>query len=54
MLLDLYMGTMSLDDKGRWIEPTTMDSHVTVLPEPVPTLPMPTLETPKLNRRYVE
>ncbi|MDR0326949.1 MAG: hypothetical protein LBI05_01495, partial [Planctomycetaceae bacterium] len=55
MLLDLYMGTMSLDEQGRWIEPTTMGTQTSGSPVVVtPTLPMPTLETPKRNRRYVE
>ena len=64
MLLDLYMGTMSLDDRGRWVEPDTMGMTGTTgstaspdtLPPPelAPTLPIPTPETPKLNRRYVE
>ena len=56
MLLDLYMGTMSLDDKGRWIEPSGKSSvSDTAAPQtPVPTLPVKVIETSRLNRRYVE
>ena len=54
MLLDLYMGTMALDEQGRWIEPGTTDSATFLSPELAPVIPVPTLQTPKLNRRYVE
>jgi hypothetical protein len=57
MLLDLYMGTMTLDDKGRWIEPSGKDSkksEITSQPELVPTLAVPIIKTSRLNRRYVE
>lgn len=61
MLLELYMGTMSLDDKGRWIEPNRKDSVSDTATQPslVPTLPVPVIvvpkmETSRLNRRYVE
>ena len=59
MLLDMHMGTMKLDDRGCWIEPDVMESTVpsipTLAPEVVPLpLPVPVLEIPRLNRRYVE
>jgi hypothetical protein len=56
MLLDAAMGTMTLDNQGRWIEPGVIGSIATTIapPELAPTLPVPMLELPKLNRRYVE
>jgi hypothetical protein len=59
MLLDMHMGTMKLDDRGCWIEPDVKESTVpfipTLAPEVVPLpLPVPVLEIPRLNRRYVE
>ena len=60
MLLDLYMGTMTLDEQGRWIEPGVMGSATAFSPEWAPTLPAPPtppmlpLEAPRLSRRYVE
>jgi len=59
MLLDLNMGTMTLDSRGHWIEPgamgTTPEPEIVVAPQaiPMPTL-APKLELPKLNRRYIE
>jgi hypothetical protein len=54
MLLDLYMGTMSLDEQGRWIEPNAMEAFAPNQPQLAPVLPVPVLETPRLNRHYVE
>jgi outer membrane protein TolC len=60
MLLDLYMGTMSLDDQGRWIEPSGTDSSISSIADPasqskpVPILPRRVIETSRLSRRYVE
>jgi hypothetical protein len=54
MLLDLYMGTMALDERGRWTEPNTMRAVTTRTPELAPAIPVPMLQMPRLNRRYVE
>jgi len=59
MLLDFGMGTMALDDRGRWIDPGTMGSATpsmpTLAPEVVPLpIPIPILDAPRPNRRYVE
>jgi hypothetical protein len=60
MLLDYNMGTMTLDEQGRWIEPGVIGSAITAPPEVIPSIPMaipvPILEVPRpgLNRRYVE
>ena len=57
MLLDFGMGTMTLDDRGRWIDSGAMGSAdisiPTLAPETAP-LPFPILEAPRPNRRYVE
>ena len=56
MLLDYGMGTMALDDRGRWIDPGAMGSaavpvHTSeVVPLP---LPLDRIVPPQLNRRYV-
>ena len=56
MLLDLYMGTMSLDDQGRWIEPggKNLEYEPAHQPKLAPTLVVPIIKTSRLNRRYVE
>ena len=56
MLLDMSMGTMKLDHQGRWIEPDVGRSAVAApMPQLAPmVIPVPILETPRLNRRYVE
>jgi len=56
MLLDCYMGTMTLDERGRWVDPGIIGSSphtIRELPLAVP-IPVPIIETPRLNRRYVE
>ena len=53
MLLDQNMGTMELDDQGRWIDPGVIGS-VTTSPEHAPSIPIPFIETSRLNRRYVD
>ena len=57
MLLDMNMGTMALDDLGRWIDPGMTGSVIatpTLAPEvrPLP-LPLEMIGTPQRNRRYV-
>ena len=56
MVLDCYMGTMQLDERGRWIEPDVMSSTAGGMREQAPflSIPVPIIETPRLNRRYVE
>ena len=57
MLLDFGMGTMALDERGRWIDPGAIGSATTLtfVPEVVPLpLPLDRIEIPRLNRRYVE
>jgi hypothetical protein len=59
MLLDFGMGTMALDDRGRWIDPGELRSAVAAMPTPAPEvrplpLPLARIEAPRLNRRYVE
>jgi hypothetical protein len=53
MLLDFGMGTMMLDDHGRWIDPGVMGSESVAAPA-VLSLPLDRIEAPRLNRRYVE
>ena len=65
MHLDFGMGTMTLDNQGRWIDPgavgstavgsTTAVTAPTLAPEvrPLP-VPLERIEAPRLNRRYVE
>jgi len=55
MLLDLNMGTMQLDSRGHWIDPGVIESETAAptLPKMLP-LPLLNIETPKLNRRYIE
>ena len=55
MLLDLNMGTMKLNNRGHWIDPEVIGTTTTATPSSPPKLlPLPLLELPKLNRRYVE
>ena len=55
MLLDQNMGTMTLDNRGHWIDPGVIGSSTAVaFPKLAPVVPVPTLEIPQLNRRYVE
>ena len=59
MLLDMYMGTMELDERGRWIDPGVIGSEAAVFQRHAPVLipvpiPVPMIETPRVNRRYVE
>jgi len=59
MLLDYSMGTMALDDRGRWIDPGTIgvvgEAAPTLAPDAVPLpIPIPVLETPRPSRRYME
>jgi hypothetical protein len=62
MLLDYGMGTMTLDNQGRWIDPGVIGSANPVnnvaqtgINEIKPLqIPIPVLETARLNRRYVE
>jgi hypothetical protein len=54
MLLDFAMGTMTLDERGHWIDSGTLGSANGVSPQLAPQIPMPILEPPRLNRRYVE
>ena len=61
MLLDFGMGTMQLDDRGRWIDPGTIGSIAAPAPTPTHTpsvvplpLPLDRIEAPRPNRRYVE
>ena len=55
MLLDQNMGTMTLDERGHWIEPGVIGSDVDITPPGLaPQIPIPILATPRLNRRYVE
>ena len=57
MLLDFGMGTMALDERGRWVDSGAMESTVATAPAPeVRPLPLPLerIEAPRLNRRYVE
>ena len=56
MLLDQNMGTMKLDDQGRWIDPGEVGSASASSPssELAPTIPVPFIETSRLNRRYVD
>ena len=54
MLLDLNMGTMKLDNRGHWVDPGVIGSTAVAPTELAPAIPVPILETPKLNRRYVE
>ena len=65
MLLDYGMGTMKLDDRGRWIDPGGIDPggmgsaapSIPMLAPAVPLqipIPIPMLDAPRLNRRYVE
>lgn len=53
MLLDLNMGTMKLDNRGLWIDPGAMGSAIAPTLAPA-VLPSDRIETPRLNRRYVE
>ena len=64
MLLDLYMGTMLLDEQGRWIEPNVASPQpfnsprfnspdAAPLPIPVPVIETQRISRPSLNRRYV-
>ena len=63
MLLDYHMGTMELDDRGRWIDPGMVvttnpasfsSQEFSPLRIPVPIISAPAREVPRLSRRYVE
>jgi hypothetical protein len=58
MTMDYNMGTMKLDDQGRWIDPGMVSLPNVSAPQLAPSvprpIPVPVLEAPKLNRRYIE